>query len=79
VLVVSPHDFAEHDAERLGRRFIIARKPAPTRPRINAGNVRKVKFGLGRPREAREISEGDALAVDATDISVRSFGLFSFT
>ena len=67
-LAVAPHDFAEDEPKHFRRRLIIARKPAATRPRIDASEMRKVRFGFIRPRHSREIAKADR----RLDISVRN-------
>jgi hypothetical protein len=81
--VVAAHDFAEDEAERFSGRLVVVRKPAASRSRIDASEKRQVRFCLGWESHRGKISKPNAIAVDATDISVRALllillGLLSF-
>ena len=68
----APHDFAEDDAEHFRRRLVIARKPAATRARIDAGEVREMGIGFVRPSHSREIAKANwCLRCRALDNSVQ--------
>jgi hypothetical protein len=58
-LAEAPHDFAEDDPEHFRRRLVIARKPAATRARIDASEMREVGFGFVWPGHAGEVAKAN--------------------
>src|SRR5262245_22561589 len=58
-LVKTLHDLSENDAKRFCRWFVVASEPATACAGIDAREIREMGFCLFRPREAREIPEGN--------------------